>query len=433
LDGDNFAPGKPEPEARPVKATQRDSETGGKKSDPRHPSGVDHFLLERIYGEAHLVFSPTADLTPKADTVVVALDTNALLLPYLLGKGDLSALADVYSKFAQEGRLFLPERVAREFIKNRDRKLAEMAQAIDDRISRLSNWDAKVTPLLLEGFPEREALATAGEDLSAATKKYLEQLGKLSAHMRSWRGTDPVTTLYAGLFTKERLIAPNESREKILEELEYGIRNQVPPGYKDSSKDDQGIGDVIIWMSLLYLGRTAKKDLIFVTGEQKADWFVRSGNRPVYPRPELVDSYRTASGGRSLRLSSLHELLREMSAPDAFVSEVEVAEISANNAIQAASYESIGDVASSSFGNEEFRSSPEVGDLALRLHASREELRRIRNEITRLTGDDVNTSLSLPWNRAAEGLRRQEGELVRTISEIGQRLRDLQKPDAGSS
>ncbi|MBU1316221.1 MAG: DUF4935 domain-containing protein [Alphaproteobacteria bacterium] len=438
---------KQKTEARPATGSAKANEAVRKNSDLRVPAGVDHFLLERVYKEAHQVFQPTADLNPKADTVVVALDTNALLLPYHLGRGDLSALAEVYAQFASEARLFLPERVAREFIKNRDRKLAEMAQVIDDRASKMSNLDAKVVPLLLEGFPEREALAATGEGLGSALTEYLANLRKLSSHIKSWRGNDPVTNLYAGLFNEEQMIAPSESPDKILEELEYGLRNKVPPGYKDSSKDDQGIGDVIIWMSLLHLGRTKKKDLIFVTGEEKADWFVRSGKNPVYPRPELVHAYRDASGGRSLRLSSLHELLREMSAPGDLVSQVEVAEDSANSAIQAASF--AGELGSSIYSvppdfevrrnsdraestnrNDEFLSNLDVAELQLHLHTLNEELRHLRSEINRLTGDDLNTSMSLPWNRAASGLRRHESDLVRSISLIQQRLYDLRRPEA---
>jgi PIN like domain len=436
------------PESEAEKANVKGNVTERKRSEPKPPAGIDPFLLDRIYPEAHRVFQPTEELAPKSNTVVIALDTNALLLPYSLGKGDLSALATVYSQFAQEERLFLPERVAREFIKNRDRKLAEMAHAIDDRVSKMAGWDAKVTPLLLDGFSERDALAASGDSLEVATKKYLELLRHLAAHVRSWRGNDPVTTLYARLFTKERMIGPGETPEKIIEELDYGLRNQVPPGYKDSSKDDRGIGDIVIWMSLLNLGRTMRRDLIFVTGEQKADWFVRSGNRPVYPRPELVEAYRYASGGRSLRLSSLHELLKEMSAPHTLVTDVEVAEATANSAIQAASSAGIGAFASSAYttvsgrqrefeyrqdddqrdgyiGDNEAPSSPEEAELVLRLNHLEEELRRVRGAIAQITHDDWNTSLSLPWNRAAHGLRSQEISLSRDISELRRRLGDL--------
>lgn len=325
------APPPPEPRNPPENGKDR------KKVPAKSPSGeLDHFLLGRLFPEPHNVFKPTTTIDPSSADVVVALDTNALLLPYQLGKSDLAGLATVYAKLAGESRLFLPEQVAREFIKNRDRKLADMVQAFEDRTSRLSGWDVNVSPLLLEGFADREALTKAAADHEEAAKAYLSQLRALAKQMKAWRGDDPVSAIYAATFGKEQMIGPGVPNEKVIEELQYGLHHQVPPGYKDASKDDQGIGDVIVWLSLLGLGKNSGKDLIFVTGEQKGDWFVRAGKQPLYPRPELVDAYRRASDGRSLRLSSLHDLLREMEAPESLVDDVEIAEASANNAIQAA-------------------------------------------------------------------------------------------------
>lgn len=308
-----------------------------KKAPAKSNSGdFDHFLLGRLFPEPHNVFQPTAAVDPSSANVVVALDTNALLLPYQLGKSNLASLAKVYAKLAGENRLFLPEQVAREFIKNRDRKLADMVQAVEDRTSRLAGLDVDVSSLLLEGFADREALIKAAVDHEEAAKAYLSQLRALAKQMKAWRGDDPVSAIYAATFGKEHLINPGVPNEQVMEELHYGLLHQVPPGYKDASKDDQGIGDVIVWLSLLNLGKTSGKDLVFVTGEQKADWFVRAGKQPLYPRPELIDAYRRASGGRSLRLSSLHDLLRDMEAPDSLVDDVQIAETTANNAIQAA-------------------------------------------------------------------------------------------------
>jgi len=267
LDENEPATAKPEP-ASPSEGKLDGAGKQGdrKRAQAKPPAGeVDLFLLDRLYPEAHHVFHPTSALDPNSDSVVVALDTNALLLPYQLGKGDLTDLGTVYSRIAGNGRLFLPERVAREFIKNRDRKLADMVHAIEERISKMTGWDAQVSPLLLEGFADSEAFATAGKGLGMATKAYLDILRRLSAQMRAWRGNDPVTVLYAGLFGSERIVGPSETNEQIVEELDYGLRNKVPPGYMDGHKDDRGIGDIIIWLSLLNLGRTTKKDLIFST------------------------------------------------------------------------------------------------------------------------------------------------------------------------
>lgn len=104
-----------------------------------------------------------------------------------------------------------------------------------------------------------------------------------------------------------------------------------PPGYKDAAKDDGGIGDFLIWKTLLSLA-SKKKDLVFVTNEEKPDWFVRSGKEPLYPRPELVAEYKDASGGKSIRLCSLHELLSEMDVDANIVSKVQKVE-AANTAM----------------------------------------------------------------------------------------------------
>ncbi len=305
------------------------------------------FLLEKLFPDARDVFRSSSLPDPNTDCLV-ALDTNALLLPYSVGKDDLKSLGDVYSKIAGESRLFLPERVAREFIKHRDRKLAEMVQAIGDVKSRINIGQARISPLL-EGLDAHDSLAKASEDLAAARKAYVAALEGLSSQIRSWRGNDPVTSLYASLFGTDQLIGPVGSQAALEAELAYRFRNKVPPGYKDGGKPDGGIGDFAIWKALLNLGQTKKKDLIFVTGEEKADWFIRMGGESVYPRPELVDEYRRASGGCTIRLSSLHDLLREMAAPDDLVAEVKAAEISANTAVlQASASSPVGAFASSS-------------------------------------------------------------------------------------
>jgi hypothetical protein len=292
---------------------------------------ADVFLLERLFPEPHEVFHARSIPDPKSDCIV-ALDTNALLLPYSVVTDDLKDLGNVYSKIADEGRLFLPERVAREFIKNRDRKLADLVQTIGNLKSKINIGESRISPLQV-GLAEHGLLAQASDSLAAAKKEYVAALDGLSSQIRSWHGNDPVTSLYASLSNKERLARPTQTNEQLDKEWAYRLRNKIPPGYKDGAKDDRGIGDFAIWMSLVSLGETHKKDVIFVTGEEKADWFVRTGGERIFPRPELVDEYRRASGGRTLRLSSLHDLLREMAAPKDLLKDMKTAELSANSAI----------------------------------------------------------------------------------------------------
>jgi len=240
-----------------------------------------------------------------------------MLLPYKMSSGSLSVLGEVYARLAEEGRLFVPARAAREFVKNRNNELGNLIQNLKVRRERLNDL-----PPILADLPGYQDARDGGKEVRRAYEQ-------LEAAIKSWRGNDPVTMLYEKVFPSSSFIdLPNDekSREGYRQELERRTRNLIPPGYKDAAKGDDGIGDLLIWLTLLKIGNASKKDMVFVTGEEKADWFNRSSGEHVYPRYELIDEYRRASGGGSLRLISLHQLLEEVKAPADVVKDVRSAE-----------------------------------------------------------------------------------------------------------
>src|SRR4029079_17499981 len=119
---------------------------------------------------------------------------NALLLPYEIKAGNLKALREVFSRLKKEGRLFVPSRSAREFGNNRDKKLGEMINAIQNRMSNAMP-DSSMPPLLSESANYKDAAATHAV-LIESRKKYIESLGKLISEIKSWRGNDSVTAMY---------------------------------------------------------------------------------------------------------------------------------------------------------------------------------------------------------------------------------------------
>ncbi|MGA1831691.1 PIN domain-containing protein [Rhizobium wenxiniae] len=284
------------------------------------------FQLEDLYPETELLFSASSlNLSPQAD-VIVAFDTNILLLPYKLGRDDLTAISKTYKSLADAKKIYVPARVVREFIRLRDEKLAEMINGLNDRLSRLVKPDEKISPLLegVEGYDRLPGLARAASD---AVGEYMQALRDLIAQMTAWRGDDPVSKLYAEVFDKTAIVEPAIDRAQVSREWERRRLLRIPPGYKDAGKEDNGIGDYLIWLSLVELGRLTKKNLVFVTGDSKADWAVRATNKAVYPRPELVDEYRRASGGGILHIMNLGEFLTKMQVSEEVVKEVRAAEL----------------------------------------------------------------------------------------------------------
>ncbi|MDM7980192.1 MAG: PIN-like domain-containing protein [Rhizobium sp.] len=298
---------------------------------------TDIWSLEAAFPDVTGLLSSSMGISAANDDTLVLLDTNALLLPYRVGKEDLTEIEKAYASLIESGRLFVPARVLREFVKNRDGRLAEIVQSISDKSSSIKPASVDIPPLL-NGLPETRALDTASAALKEARSTYLKAVEGLVEVIKQWRGNDPVTLMYQGHFTGDVVVQLDEEqgdgdRSKIEAEWKRRQTSKVPPGYKDAAKADTGIGDFLIWKVMLKLGEQRGKDLIFVTGEEKSDWFVRGGGVGLYPRPELVDEYRRASNGARLRISKLADVLDELKVSGDVVEEVRKAEEQANNAV----------------------------------------------------------------------------------------------------
>lgn len=311
-------------EAKPQKAANTEGLFGG----------FDPFKLESSFEDVSQIFKPNKVAKASNKDVLIAVDTNVLLLPYTIRKDGLSTLQKFYQDLRSANRLFLPARVAREFITNRDKKLAELLKTLGDVKSRINIGEKKLSPIL-DGVDGSEEMAIASQALNAAKKQYTAALEKVEAKVQSWSGDDPVTSIYNTVFDAANIISPTDTNADMLADWQKRLINKVPPGYKDGNKEDTGIGDFLVWKSLLALGASQQKDLIFVTGEEKADWFVRLNGQGVYPRPELVAEYKKHSRGKNIRLIEFHEVLSEMEVSRDFVNLIESAEMAANNIIRA--------------------------------------------------------------------------------------------------
>jgi len=112
------------------------------------------WLLEEVYPSAKDIFAAYAPPAVSEDTVIVALDTNALLLPYRMNPGNLEAPGKVYKELSDKKRLVVPARAVREFAKHRDKKLGELIQALNEQRKRFPS--DQLPPLVqdVDGYKE---------------------------------------------------------------------------------------------------------------------------------------------------------------------------------------------------------------------------------------------------------------------------------------
>lgn len=285
------------------------------------------FLADDLIPDAAAAFSYHVPSVEEAiKTADIVLDTNVLLLPYGAGSSSLGEIIKVFKPLAEKKRLFVPGQVAREFIRNRPNKLGELQQQLQDKISRFLAIDKLNFPIL-EGNAEYSKLNETMAKTAALKKELGDAGAAVVQKIKSWEWNDPVNTAYRTVFSPATIVSPGVDRTKTLAELRRRQRMQIPPGYKDAAKDDLGIGDFLIWLTILEIGSKNKKPLIFVSGEEKSDWQHRSGGAGFLPRYELLDEYRRSSGDQPFYMVPLSRLLELLNAKSESVDQIKHEEV----------------------------------------------------------------------------------------------------------
>lgn len=254
-------------------------------------------------------------------SAIVVLDTNTLLLPYGAGAESLEQITTVYKRLKAESRIYLPAQVAREFIKNRPNKICELYKGLSDKVSKLSLCETLSYPIL-EGIEEYGRLNDLIKGLKETKREINNANELLRQRIAKWETNDPVNTAYQDIFTPDIITEPDFDKKQVLSDYLRRQELLVPPGYKDSAKDDFGIGDYLIWLTVLDLGSAHKRDIIFVSGEEKSDWQHRSDSSGLFPRYELLDEYRRASNGKSFYMCKLSSLLEFLIPESTSVDEI---------------------------------------------------------------------------------------------------------------
>ncbi len=113
------------------------------------------FALEEAFPDADGIFSATfKKLTESYENALIVFDTNVLLLPYSMGNEGLEQLKGLYKQLIDSERLFIPKRVAREFARNRNKKLAEIYNSVLQRKSGKSKNNLNYP--ILENLDEKK-------------------------------------------------------------------------------------------------------------------------------------------------------------------------------------------------------------------------------------------------------------------------------------
>lgn len=202
-----------------------------------------------------------------------------------------------------KGRLWIPNYVEREFLRNRESTLKKPhihydqlkslhLKAIEENFTQIKNKTKKndrhpfLDSKIIEAFDDE--LQKFKDKINSEIEKQVKGIEKIAGNDTILKNLE--TTLKIGdVYSYSQLI-------EISKEGEFRYKHQIPPGYKDE-KDKTGFdifGDLIIWKQILDYAKTNKKPIVFITDDRKEDWWVLSKSREIErPREELVHEMLT--------------------------------------------------------------------------------------------------------------------------------------------
>ena len=216
------------------------------------------------------------------------LDANVLLDIYRYSQRSASELLDVLEKV--KDRLWLPYQVAKEYHNNLYDTIKDQAATYNTAIKKIDDLKQLIAVQRRHPFlPECDL-----DRFSGFCDEFMKKLGEQHDKIHSLLLKNQYKDRLADLLNGRINVAPSEEKlEELREKGRHRYEKKIPPGYKDADKSGDGMyGDFILWSEVKEYAKQNKKDVIFVTNDQKEDWFLRVSGLTLCARPELIAEFQ---------------------------------------------------------------------------------------------------------------------------------------------
>ncbi len=241
---------------------------------------------------------------------IIVFDTNAILHLYKMSSG---VTEDILKNFEliSVNRYWLPAQVCVEYNMNKEasrkRGFAKYTGVVQDinqiidkseasfkkRFNRYSNLDfPKIKELSEKIFGLLKEIKDSAQNYSKSIQEEIELNKKLL-------DKDKVEEFIKKL-TDNECIGSKYTIPQLLDVYKEGeerYKYKIPPGYEDIVKDKndptktQKFGDLIIWKQVIDKAKAEDKPIIFITNDDKEDWWVINNGERERPRDELYEEF----------------------------------------------------------------------------------------------------------------------------------------------
>ncbi|KKD42549.1 PIN-like domain-containing protein [Bacillus sp. FSL L8-0167] len=250
---------------------------------------------------------------------IIVLDTNVLLNLYRYTKETSDQILGLLKKYSDQ--LWIPHQVALEYHYNRKTVIMEQNGSYKKVCSAFNAIPNKVKDLLnqdLSSYKKRHK-EDVEEFIKVIEKVTEDQIKKLNENVVEYdlNKDDVIKTKITELYYNKVGEPYNEEQMKKLEkEADKRLNMEIPPGYKDFNKKNglkfyNGViiqnkyGDLILWKQLLDFAVRNDTNIIFLTDEQKEDWWYKLKNKIIGPKVELLNEFTSLTNKEFHMFTSL--------------------------------------------------------------------------------------------------------------------------------
>lgn len=246
------------------------------------------------------------DLLKRFSNCVFVFDASSLLDIFRLREDVTQKVFDVISKYKSQIRV--PYHAAEEYNKRIHTVLLEQISKISASKAEFDKFTGN-----LEAKRNQPYISKKSNDLLVELKKQIyidfqEQEDHLKQQLLYGEYQNKMADLLDGCVLEP---FSQEEIERIQAEGIERYQKQIPPGWKDASKDDNRYGDLINWKEILRFAKESKQSIIFIANDEKADWICKEQGMTIGPLYELLKEFykETADNNQLLYIYTLDRFL----------------------------------------------------------------------------------------------------------------------------
>ncbi|MEC1755680.1 MULTISPECIES: PIN-like domain-containing protein [Bacillus subtilis group] len=256
------------------------------------------------------------------NTCTFVFDTNILLHSYRFEESAREVLLTIFKTI--KDRIWIPYQVALEYHHLINKEKLDQEHAYDQLSKELSKIQNSVEDKF-KNYSLQHTNLKLNESLHTSFVNSLEALiTDLKEQKNSHPDLENIKYKLAEIF-EDKVGEPytQEQLTEIYGEGEERFSKKIPPGFKDAKNKEgktkyfNGIhyedkfGDYVLWKQIMDYSKANKRDIIFVTDDQKEDWWNISKGKTLGIHPELVQEF-TGNTNQSFYMYNTKRFLKNI-------------------------------------------------------------------------------------------------------------------------